>query len=36
MNNFLKRLQYSWFDKEFRYDVVNAAINAYKKIKQKV
>ena len=32
----LKRLQYSGFDKEFRYDVVNAANNAYKKIKQKV
>ena len=36
MNNFLKRLQYSGFDKEFRYDVVNAANNAYKKINQKV
>ena len=24
MNNFFKRLQYSGFDKEFRYDVVNA------------
>ena len=36
MNNFFKRLQYSGFDKEFRYDIVNAAKNAYKKIKQKV
>ena len=36
MNNVFKRLQYSGFDKEFRYDVVNAANNAYKKIKQKV
>ena len=36
MNNFFKRLQYSGFNKEFRYDVVNAANNAYKKIKQKV
>ena len=36
MNNFLKRLQYSGFDKESRYDVINAANNAYKKIKQKV
>ena len=36
MNNFLKRLQYSGFYKEFRYDIVNAANNTYKKIKQKV
>ena len=35
-NNFFKRLQYSGFDKEFRYDVVNAANNAYKKKKQRL
>ena len=35
INNFMKKLQYSGYDKNFRYDVVNSALKAFENIKPK-
>ena len=35
INDFTKRMQYSGYDKMFRYHVVNGAITAYKRIQEK-
>ena len=35
INNFMKKMQYSGYDKMFRYHVVNSAIKAYQRIREK-
>ena len=34
LNNFMRKMQYSGYDKVFRYKVTNSAINAYKTIRE--
>ena len=36
MSEFVKRLQFSGYNKRFRFEIVNSAINAYNVIKQQV
>ena len=34
MNNVMRRIQYSWYSKGFRYEIVQCALHAYKKIQE--
>ena len=34
MNNIMKRMQYSGYSKGFRYEIVQSALHAYKKIQK--